>query len=88
MNRKENEVRDLSLHGSEIENSLSAASSSPVSGGFTISRTVNGIPVSGNDFLKKYSVEDSDAMRILLTARRRANGTMIADISGENQIIH
>lgn len=55
------------------------------SDGFTVSRTINGIPVSANDFLRTCSVEDSDVLRILLAARRRAG---FSGTPGDSQIIH
>ncbi len=55
---------------------------------FSVNRTVNGMPVSGNDFLAKYSVEDTDALRLLLAARQRANKAAAGEIAGEGQLIH
>ena len=56
--------------------------------GFVVNRTINGIPVSGNDFLESCAIEDGDALRILLAARHRANGTNTSGIGGDNQITH
>lgn len=56
--------------------------------GFTVSRTIDGIPVSGNDFLRNCSVEDSDVLRILLAARRRAGEAGFYDAPGDGQITH
>ena len=49
---------------------------------------INGIPISANDFPERCSIEDSDALRILLTARQRANGTATMGVPGESQVIH
>ena len=57
-------------------------------GTFLVNRTVNGIPVAGNEFLKNDPLKDSDALRILLTARQRANRANDPGFSGENQLYH
>lgn len=57
-------------------------------GNFTVSRTVNGMPVSGDHFPQSCSIEDSDALRLLLTARRRANRETLSEISGGEPIVH
>lgn len=54
---------------------------------FMIRRTVNGIPVAANDFPGLCTIGD-DALRILLTARQRANREMASGVPGENQILH
>lgn len=75
--------RDALLHVPEVENTWERFSDD-----FTVSRTIDGIPVSGNDFLRTCSVEDSDALRILLTARRRAGRSALFDVPGDRQVTH
>lgn len=86
-------LTDTDVFPSGVSEANGIPSSAPVpdifhDGGFSVNRTVNGMPVSGNDFLTKYSVEDADALRLLLTARQRANKAAAGEIAGEGQLIH
>lgn len=75
--------RDFFLRSPEM-----AETADHFSDGFSVYRTINGIPVSGNDFLLNCSIEDSDALRILLAARHRAAGSAASGIFGGSQITH
>lgn len=84
MKADQKDKRDFTLYSPEMENNVPAEKT----GAFTVNRTINGIPVSVNDFPENCPIEDSDALRILLTAKRRANGDQLSAAPGEKQIIH
>lgn len=85
MEKKYRDSKDTALVSGQITD---IPSESEVRGRFAIQRTINGIPISANDFPERCSIEDSDALRILLTARQRANGTVAMGVPGESQVIH
>ena len=93
MNTKKNAADSLiSDNSSAVRRSQAAAAGIPAEHrekeSFSIRRTVNGIPIAANDFPELCSIGDDDALRILLTARQRANSEAASGIPGENQIIH
>ena len=84
MEKKYRDSKDAALVSGQMTD---IPSESEERGRFAIQRTINGIPISANDFPERCSIEDSDALRILLTARQRAN-TAAMGVPGESQVIH
>ena len=68
MEKKYRDSKDTALVSGQMAD---IPSESEERGRFAIQRTINGIPISANDFPERCSIEDSDAIRILLTARQR-----------------
>ena len=84
MKTAQNKKRDFTLRSPEITDTPTIARTE----NFTISRTINGTPVSVDNFPQNCSIEDNDALRLLLTARRRANRETLSEMSGGEHIIH
>ena len=84
MKKIQNDKRDFTLRSPEITDIPTISRTE----NFTVSRTANGIPLSDDQFPQNCSIEDNDALRLLLTARRRANRETLSEISGGEQIIH